>query len=266
MVDSHCHLDAPQFQQDREQVMERARLACVRAIVVPGVDLASSRAAASLAQEYQELVAAVGVHPHEAKTMDQSTLIKLRALASQAKVVAIGEIGLDYYRDLSPREVQRQAFQTQLDLAAELGLPVIVHDREAHADVLAMLRDWHGGLCNPELRTRPGVLHSFSGDTALAEHITAMGFRLGISGPVTYPNAEKTRAVVRAIPLESLLIETDAPYLAPQSRRGKRNEPAYVRYVAEAIAEARAISVEQVIEQTTRHADRLFGLNLDERR
>lgn len=262
LVDSHCHLDSPQFTRDRAQVVERARLALVRSIVVPGVELQSSRAAVGLAQEYREIVAAVGVHPHEAKTVDQSTLIALRALAGQAQVVAVGEIGLDYYRDLSPREAQRQAFQAQLELAAELGLPVIVHDREAHADVLAMLRDWHVGLSDPVLQACPGVLHSFSGDTVLAEHITAMGFRLGISGPVTYPNAEKTRAVVRTVPLDHLLIETDAPYLAPQARRGKRNEPAYVRYVAEAIAETRAIPVEQVIEQTTRNANRLFGLDV----
>jgi TatD DNase family protein len=244
--------------------MERARLALVRSIVVPGVELQSSQAAVSLAQEYREIVAAVGVHPHEAKTVNQSALIELRSLASRAHVVAVGEIGLDYYRDLSPREVQRQAFQAQLELAAELGLPVIVHNREAHADVLAMLGDWHVGLrASSRLHTCPGVLHSFSGDTALAECFTAMGFQLGISGPVTYPNAKKTRTVVKTIPLEHLLLETDAPYLAPQARRGKRNEPAYVRYVAEAIAEARAISVEQVIEQTTRNADRLFGLNWD---
>lgn len=229
-------------------MLERARQAGVELIIVPGVDLPSSRQAVALAQQHAEVVAAVGVHPHDAKTLDAATLNELRELARQPRVIAIGEIGLDYYRDLSPRDVQRRAFEAQLELAAELGLPVIVHDRDAHADILAILH------------STAGVLHSFSGDVAMAERVLELGFYLGISGPVTYPNAARLRAVVEAAPLERLLIETDAPYLAPQAHRGQRNEPAYVRYVAEAIAVIKSRTVEQVIEQTTRNAYCVFRI------
>ncbi len=252
MIDSHCHLDSSQFKKDLAQTLERGRQAGLKLIIVPGVDLPSSRAAVALAHKHSEIVAAVGVHPHDAKTLNEAGLRELRQLARQPKVVAIGEIGLDYYRDLSPRAVQRQAFEDQLALAAELGLPVIIHSRDAHDDVLAILN------LKSAILNRKGVMHSFSGDVSLAERVLEMGFYIGISGPVTYPTAEKTRAVVQAAPLERLLIETDAPYLAPQARRGKRNEPAYVRYVAEAIAAIKAIAVERVIEQTTHNACLLF--------
>lgn len=258
MIDSHCHLDSPQFKKDRAQVLARARQAGVKLIIVPGVDLPSSRQAVALAQQHAEVVAAVGVHPHDAKTLDAAAVSELRDLARQPQVVAMGEIGLDYYRDLSPRDVQRRAFKVQLELAAELNLPVIIHDRDAHEDVSAMLRDWRSPL-NVE-RSTVGVLHSFSGDAALAERVLELGFYLGVSGPLTYPNAEKTRAVVKAAPLERLLIETDAPYLAPQAQRGKRNEPAYVRYVAQAIAAIKTLTIEQVIEQTTRNASCVFRI------
>lgn len=268
MIDSHCHLDSPQFKKDRARVLERARQAGVTLVVVPGVDIAASCAALELAHKHADIVAAVGVHPHDAKTLDAPAAGQLRTLARQPRVVAIGEIGLDYYRDLSPRDVQRRAFQTQLELASELGLPVIVHDREAHQDVLAILSEWRSALArpgsqHPALAERPGVLHSFSGDVALAEHVLELGFYLGISGPVTYPNAEKTHAVVRAAPLDRLLLETDAPYLAPQACRGKRNEPACVRQVAEAIARLKAVALEQVIDQTTQNARALLGTRLE---
>jgi TatD DNase family protein len=252
MIDSHCHLDSRQFDKDRAQVQNRAQQAGITLIVNPGVDMPSSRASVALAEKHADIVAAVGVHPHDAKTLDAIALNELRALAGHAGVVAIGEIGLDYYRDLSPRDVQRRAFEQQLDLAAELNLPVIVHDRDAHDDVLAIL-DLKSVILN-----RKGVLHSFSGDVTLAKQTVGLGFYIGISGPVSYPNAEKTRAVVRAVPLERLLIETDAPYLAPQAKRGKRNEPAYVRYVAEAVAAVKSLTVEQVIDQTTHNAQVLF--------
>ena len=182
----------------------------------------------------------------------------------------MGEIGLDYYRDLSPRDIQRRAFQAQLGLAAELGLPVIVHDRDAHADVLAMLRSWSVSLhaAHSTLDGKAGVLHSFSGDVALAKQAAALGFYIGISGPVTYPvlparagkNANQMREVARAVPVEQLLIETDAPYLTPQPYRGKRNEPAYVRLVAQAVADARGLTLEQVAAQTSANTIALFGL------
>jgi TatD DNase family protein len=255
LVDSHCHLDSPQFDADREAVIGRSVESGVTRVVNPGVDVPSSRAAVALAQQHESIYAAVGIHPHDAKTLDADALEELKRLARSPKVVAIGEIGLDYYRDLSPRDVQRRAFEIQLELAAKLGLPVIVHDRNAHDDVLIILRDWHSTLA-----ARVGALHSFSGDVSLAERALAMGFFIGVSGPVTYKNADRLRQVVRAVPLERLLVETDAPYLTPQPRRGQRNEPGYVCLVAQAVADVRGLTLEQVAAQTTANACVLFGL------
>jgi TatD DNase family protein len=255
LVDSHCHLDSPQFDADREAVIGRSVKSGVRRVINPGVDVPSSRAAVALAQQHESIYAAVGIHPHDAKVLDADALEELKRLAQSPKVVAIGEIGLDYYRDLSPRDVQRRAFEMQLEMAAELGLPVIVHDRDAHDDMLVALSHWRATL-----HEHPGVLHSFSGDMSLAERALAMGFFIGISGPVTYKNADRLRQVVRAVPLEQLLVETDAPYLTPQPRRGQRNEPAYVRMVAQAVADARGLTLEQVAAQTTANAGAFFGL------
>ncbi len=263
LVDSHCHLDLPQFDADRDAVIGRSVESSVTRVIDPGVDLPSSRAAVALALRQHECIyAAVGIHPHEAKTLDAVALRELKQLAASPRVVAVGEIGLDYYRDLSPRDVQRRAFEAQLELAAELDLPVIVHDRDAHDDVLAILRHWRESLRAPRstLHEHPGVLHSFSGDVVMAEQVVALGFFIGVSGPVTYRNADRLRAVVRAVPLERLLIETDAPYLTPQPRRGQRNEPAYVRRVAQAVADVRGSTLEQMAAQTTANACVLFGL------
>jgi len=255
LVDSHCHLDAPQFDADRDAVIARMAESGVRYAINPGVDLPSSRAAVALARQHESIYAAVGIHPHEAKTLDAVALKELKQLATSPRVVAVGEIGLDYYRDLSPRDVQRRTFEVQLELAAELDLPVIVHDRDAHDDVLGILRDWHSTF-----DIRAGVLHSFSGDVAMAEQAVAKGVYIGVSGPVTYKNAHRLRDVVRAVPLERLLIETDAPYLTPHPHRGQRNEPAYVRRVAQAVADVRDLILEQVAAQTTANACVLFGL------
>ena len=251
LVDAHAHLDFPQFDGDREAVIRRAREAGIVAIVNVGTDLASSRAAVALASSYDFIYAAVGVHPHDAKTVTPAVLEELRVLARQAKVVAIGEIGLDYYRDLSPRAVQRDAFREQLALSSEVGLPVIVHSREAHEDTLAALRGWEG----------TGVLHSYSGGSELLPQVLAMGFLIGISGPVTFKNAGSLRTVAGEVPQDSLLIETDCPYLTPEPYRGRRNEPAYVRYVAGAVARARDVSPEAVAQTTTNNTRRLFGVH-----
>ena len=258
VVDSHCHLDQQQFDADREVVIRRAVESGVAHIINPGVDLSSSHAAIGLAQRHESIYAAVGVHPHEARTLDAAGLDELKALARSPKTVAIGEIGLDYYRDLSPRDAQRRAFQQQLELAAELDLPVIVHDRDAHDDVLAMLREWHSSL--DTRRSTFGVLHSFSGDAAMAERAIELGLYIGVGGPVTYQNAHRLREVVSALPLERLLIETDAPYLTPHPRRGQRNEPAYVCQVARAVADVKGLAVDQIAAQTTANAGFMFGL------
>jgi len=262
LVDSHCHLDLPQFDADRDAVIARMAESGVRYVVNPGVDVPSSRAAVALARQHESIYAAIGIHPHDAKTLDANALEELWKLAASPKVVAVGEIGLDYYRDLSPRDVQRRAFEKQLELAAELGLPVIVHDRDAHDDVLGILSNWRSTLDarHSTLDACVGVLHSFSGDVAMAEQAVALGFFIGVSGPVTYRNADRLRDVVRAVPQERLLIETDAPYLTPQPRRGQRNEPGYVRMVAQAVADVRGLTLEQVAVQTTANAGVLFGL------
>jgi len=262
LVDSHCHLDSPQFDADREAVIGRSAESGVTRVVNPGVDVPSSRAAVALAQQHESIYAAVGTHPHDAKTLDADALEELKRLARSPKVVAIGEIGLDYYRNLSPHDVQRRAFEMQLELAAELGLPVIVHDRDAHDDVLAVLSHWRAALHarRSTLHEHPGVLHSFSGDVAMAEQAVALGFFVGVSGPVTHKNADRLRQVVRAVPSERLLVETDAPYLTPQPRRGQRNEPAYVHMVAQAVADVRGLTLEQAAAQTTANACVLFEL------
>jgi TatD DNase family protein len=250
LIDSHTHLDFPQFDTDREAVIARAREAGLAAILNVGADLPSSRAAVALAEQYDFIYAAVGVHPHDARTVTPAVLDELRALARHPKVVAVGEIGLDYYRDLSPRPVQRQVFADQLALATELALPVVIHSREAYDDVLAALRGWKGA----------GVIHSYSAGLERLEEVLALGFFASISGPVTFRRAHRLRAVAAAVPLERLLVETDCPYLTPVPYRGRRNEPAYVRYVAEAVARARGISDEALARATADNARRLFDI------
>jgi TatD DNase family protein len=256
LTDTHTHLDFPEFDGDREQVIERALAAGVKAMINVGADLASSRAAVALAETYPQIYAAVGVHPHDAKTLTDEVLEELRQLAQHPKVVAIGEIGLDFYRDLSPRDQQRQAFHQQLRLAREVGKPVIIHDREAHAEVMSILRHWGEG----NYRQPAGVLHCFSGDLAMAREATKLGFYVSIAGPVTFENARRLRELVHQMPLEKLLIETDCPFLTPYPHRGKRNEPAYVRLVAEAIARLKGMPVEEIARITSDNAQTLFGL------
>jgi TatD DNase family protein len=260
LVDTHAHLDFSKFDADRPKVIERARAAGVAAIVNVGTDLASSRRAVDLAEEYEDVYAAVGVHPHGAKKLDGATLGELRKMAQKPKVVAVGEIGLDYYRNLSPRETQRRAFQAQLAWAAKLGKPVIIHDRDAHDEILEALTSWAAGLGDPALAGRLGVLHTFSGDLEMAKRAIDLGFYISISGPVTYRNARQLPGIVRALPLDRLLVETDCPFLAPEPYRGKRNEPAYTRLVAERIAELKGISFDHLAGATTANARRLFEL------
>jgi TatD DNase family protein len=213
-----------------------------------------------LAESHDTIYATVGVHPHNAKTVDGATLATLRELAQRPKVVAIGEIGLDFYRDLSPRNVQRRAFQAQLGWAAKIGKPVVIHDRDAHDEILEILTDWANGPAPVPLDGRLGVLHTFSGDLAMAEKAIDLGFYISISGPVTYSNARQLPDIVRALPLDRLLVETDCPYLAPHPYRGKRNEPAHVQWVAKRIAELKNQSFEDVAAATTANAQRLFDL------
>jgi TatD DNase family protein len=254
LVDTHCHLDFEQFDVDRDAVLERAVAAGVTTLVNPAADIASSRRAVALAERCERVFAAVGVHPHEAATLDGAAMAELRHLAAHSRVIAIGEIGLDYYRDLSPRRQQMAAFEAQLDLAADLGLPVIVHQREAAEDVLAVLRGWRSRSTG-----RPGgVLHAFSGDMAMAREAIELGFGIGVAGPVTFTNARQLPDIVPQLPLDWLVIETDAPYLTPHPHRGRRNEPAYLPLVAHRVADLLGLKPDQLAARLAENAHRLL--------
>lgn len=265
LVETHAHLDSPKYDGDRDQVIQRATDSGVDQIVTIGTDLASSRAAVRLAEEYDCVYATVGVHPHHATSMDPETVGALRRLAAHPKVVAVGETGLDFYRDYAPRAAQHAAFGEQLELAAAVRKPVVVHIRDVQGEsgaydaVLDALRLWvmRGRAA---ANRSPGVLHCFSGNIQVARIAVDLGFYLGVDGPVTYPNSEELRALVRELPLEQLLLETDCPYLTPQPRRGKRNEPSYLFHIAHKMAELHGVSVEHVAHVTSGSARRLFGL------
>lgn len=260
LADTHCHLNFYTFDDDREQVVERARQAGVQRILNPGIDLGTSRSALELSEIYPEIYVAVGIHPNDALAFDQETIGQLRGYISSPKVVAIGEIGLDYYHEDAPYDVQQQVLQSQLELAAEANLPVIIHNRQSSDDLLRILTGWHEDLVHrgSALAERPGVLHSFSGDEETALKAAAMKFYIGITGPVTFRNAAVLQQVVAAVPLSSLLIETDSPFLTPAPHRGQRNEPAYVSLVAEKIASIKKEPLPVVAETTSANARRLF--------
>ena len=257
LVDTHCHLDFDRFDEDREAVVARAVAAGVERIIVPALDLANCPVVLSLAEQFEQVYAAAGVHPNSTAEWQDDWLKQIRLFAQHEKVVAVGEIGLDYYWDRSPKTVQHRALAMQLELAAELDLPVIIHNRESDEDVLRLLAQ------SPlNGRSEPGVLHSFSAGWETAEKALDMGYYIGFTGPITYKKADDLRAVAARVPLDRILVETDAPFLAPQQHRGRRNEPAYVAYVAERIAEIRGLTTAEVAGQTTENARRLFGENL----
>ena len=254
LIDTHAHLDSGQFKNDLDAVLQRAADQGVGTILTVGCDLESSRTSVDLALRYPHVYASVGVHPHDASQVDRPALEELaRMVEAVDKVVAIGEIGLDFYRDRSPREVQRQAFRQQVRLARELGKPLIIHDRDAHDEVLAILAE-------EKAYEVGGVLHCFSGDLAIARRCIEMGFLISFAGPLTYPKNDGLRSIAAALPVDVMLVETDCPYLAPQQQRGKRNEPALVRQTAERLAEIKGLSLEDIARITSRNAWRLFGI------
>ena len=251
LVDTHAHLNDPKFAADVDAVVERADAAGVDAIIVCGYDLESSRAAVELAGRFAGVYATVGVHPHDAKTYGGSAERAIEELSGAPKVLAIGEIGLDFHYDLSPRCAQIAAFESQTDLAAKLGLPIVVHSRESDAEALEVLKGRAGNI-------NGCVFHCFSGDADFARAVLGMGFYIGVDGPITYKTSEKLRGAVEVCPLDRLLVETDCPYLTPVPHRGKRNEPAYVRYVADAAARAKGVTFDELAEATSANARRLF--------
>lgn len=268
LTDTHCHLDLEQFDADRLAVIQRALDAGLTRILIPGITLKSSHIIVMLAESHPNLFAAVGVHPDEALTWDPQTIPALKELAASLKVVAIGEIGLDYYWDTAPHDYQQMVLKAQLDLAAELQLPALIHLREKEdaadgdcaRDMMNILEEWAARLRvekNP-LAERPGVLHSFSGARRTAEKAIDLNFYIGVTGSLTFKNAEQRREIIASLPVERLLIETDAPFQAPMPKRGERNEPAFVMYIAEKIATLHSMTPHEVAAVTNSNAARLF--------
>ncbi len=253
LIDSHAHLDDKRFDIDREKIIKNMENDGIEIILHPAADMTSSVKAVNTAQENKNIYAAVGFHPHNAKEMDQDSLEIIKSLAKKEKVIAIGEIGLDYHYDNSPRDIQKKWFVQQIRLAKKLNLPFIVHDREAHGDILKILKEEnYDGM--------RGIIHCYSGSYEMALEFIKLGFLISIAGPVTFKNSKKVKEVVKKLPLKHLLIETDSPYLAPEPKRGRRNEPAYVRYVASQIGEIKGIPFNKVAEATSENFINFFNL------
>ncbi|MFO1441938.1 TatD family hydrolase [Bacillus sp. Bva_UNVM-123] len=252
--DTHAHLNADQYQEDLQEVIDRALVEGISRIVVVGFDRPTIKKAMELAEQFEFIYASVGWHPVDAIDMKDEDIVWIEELAGHPKVVALGEMGLDYYWDKSPKDIQKQVFRRQIQLAKKVKLPIIIHNRDATADIVEILREEGANEVG-------GIMHCFSGSPEIAKECVEMNFYISLGGPVTFKNARKPKEVAAAIPLDKLLIETDCPYLAPHPYRGKRNEPSYVKLVAEQIAEIKQISIEEVASVTTENAKKLFGIN-----
>jgi TatD DNase family protein len=257
LIDSHCHLDMSSYKDDLDVILARSKKQGVHSVISIGIDEKSSVAAVRLAEEYAMIRATVGIHPHDVEKIDAGTYDRLRDLVSHKReyIVGYGEIGLDYAKQYADPAVQKTEFRTQLALAKELELPVIIHDRDAHVDTLKILQQ-AGPFPNR------GVMHCFSGDIHLANKVMELGFLISIPGVVTFKNGKELQEVVKQIPLESLIIESDGPFLAPAPWRGKRNEPAYLPYTADKVAKLKEISIEEVAEQTSENVMKLFNFTV----
>jgi TatD DNase family protein len=251
LVDTHAHLQWPSFETDRTEVIERAKSKDVRFIVNVGYDLAACEQAISIAKQHEGVFAAVGIHPHNAESLTERTLSALVDLAKQDKVVAIGEIGLDFYRNLSPKGQQVKAFEEQLALAEDLSLPVVIHQRSAERETFDILRKFTG---------KRVLIHCWSGSLNMALRHVQLGHTISLAGPVTFPNARRLREVAKTVPLENVVLETDAPWLAPQRHRGQRNEPALIVEIADALAELKGVDRQRIAEATTDNARSFFSI------
>jgi len=250
-IDTHCHLDFDEYKDDRAEVINRARQANVKYLINIGTTVESSKSSVELTGQYDFIYASCGIHPHYSGEVDEEILNNLKELASGKKVVAIGEVGLDFFKSFVPEEKQKEAFVKFINLAGQLDLPLIIHNRDAHPQIVKILRN----NFSPPVK---GVLHCFSGDLSFAQTILKMGLYVSFTANITFKNAHSLREIIKSIPLEKMLIETDAPFLAPQIFRGKRNEPSYVKYVARTIAEVKGLDVEKVADVTTQNAVNLF--------
>ncbi|KAF0823406.1 TatD family hydrolase [Cytobacillus firmus] len=252
--DTHAHLNAEQYNEDLQEVIDRALSEGISNIVVVGFDRPTIEKAMELTEKYDFIYASVGWHPVDAIDMTEEDLQWIEELSSHPKVVALGEMGLDYYWDKSPKDIQQEVFRKQIRLAKKVKLPIVIHNRDATADIVEILKEEGAGEVG-------GIMHCFSGSPEIAQECVDMNFYISLGGPVTFKNAKKPKEVADVIPLEKLLIETDCPYLTPHPHRGKRNEPSYVKLVAEQIAEIKGLSTEEVAQATTENAKKLFGIN-----
>lgn len=252
LTDTHCHLNLDLFASELPEILEKALAAGVSRILIPGINLANSRSALQLAEQYPFLYAAVGVHPNDANTWNASTLTELQDLAQHPKAIAIGEIGLDYYRQYSPPEQQKMILRQQLELSQKLNKPIILHSRNAVAEILMHLDEWLPGV------SIQGVFHSYEGDLETAQQILQKGFFLGVTGPITFQNARERQQVFSQLPVSCLLLETDSPYLTPHPWRGKRNQPAYIPIIAQKLADLHNQSLDQIAMTTSHNAHQLF--------
>lgn len=257
LIDSHAHLDMKQFDSDRDQVIDRALSADVRHIITVGIDIKSSLNAVKLTTHYPPIFATIGIHPHNADNANNNDFEQIALIAQQDKIIAIGEIGLDFFHNRSARQKQIEVFTQQLAIAISLDLPVVIHDREAHTNTLNILSSFK--KCGLK-----GMIHCFSGDYNLAKTFIDMGYYISIPGTVTFNNASQIQDVARRVPLNRLLLETDAPFLAPTPYRGKRNEPGYVTHIAQKIAKLRDVSFEEISYQTSKNVFQLFNLSFPE--
>ncbi|MCC3649822.1 TatD family hydrolase [Cytobacillus oceanisediminis] len=252
--DTHAHLNAEQYNEDLQEVIDRALSEGISNIVVVGFDRPTIEKAMELTEQYEFIYACVGWHPVDAIDMTEEDLLWIEELSSHPKVVALGEMGLDYYWDKSPKDIQKEVFRKQIRLAKKVKLPIVIHNRDATSDIVEILKEEGAGEVG-------GIMHCFSGSPEIAQECVDMNFYISLGGPVTFKNAKKPKEVADVIPLEKLLIETDCPYLTPHPHRGKRNEPSYVKLVAEQIAEIKGLSTEEVAQATTENAKKIFGIN-----
>jgi TatD DNase family protein len=255
LIDTHAHLDMPEYEADLPQVIERAHKAGVSTIIIVGTDPASCARTIEIAEHYPHIFAILGVHPHNAAEVTERDLEQLQVLAQHEKVKAWGEIGLDFFRNLSPQPIQKERFRQQIAIAKALKLPVVIHSRAATEETIALLEEEKASDVG-------GVIHCFSGDRAAAKRYLQMGFVLSIPGVITFPKNEQLRAVVKGLPADGFIVETDCPFLTPAPHRGKRNEPAYVRLTAEAVARVRGESISKIADRTTETACRVFNITL----
>ena len=252
IIDTHCHLEMKHFDKDRGEVIKRARNAGVKRMITVGTNLSDGEKVIQIAKANPDVFCAVGIHPHDSLEADEAGIAQLRELLKKPKVLALGEIGLDYFKNYAPRDTQVKAFEAQLDLAIELGMPLIIHDRDAHVEILEILK-------KKSRAPYRGVFHCFSGGIKTAREVLDLGFYISFTGTTTYKNETKSHEVLAMAPKERVMVETDCPYLAPVPFRGKRNEPSYVTYVGEKLAEIWGITPKQVARITTENAYRLFG-------